>query len=684
MKQYLFKSILALGAAAVIIGCSEEVYPGDEEKTPGRDSDKICFVVFENSTSRGGSPQSRRCGGAFIFNGKDSLYLSLTVSGQDMPDTRGATIADDSPLRMTCLKRTSEGNSYYFSNVMFSKVASDVWESNPEYWWLDENTHFKFYGYAPADAKGATYIADEATWQPKLDFTVPANATDQSDLVYHDNYNEENRVEIEYVANDNRIVPLTMKHALACVGFRTGTGMANGKITKVTLTDVVTHGTLNLTKGEWTLDETTIGDVSASIGKQTADGLPINTDADNTYFMLLPGCNTNATTVTIDFEGSNGVSSTYTGTFPADTQWAAGNRYTYTITIDPDLNFELVPSIQDAHYVIAHAKISATNMQPNQEWEVTATADDGADVSLLATLNEYQKLGFWTDRDMFQADGSDTASPRGSARGSESLSGTGDSDIYVFIPENFSEKNRTITLDIHVKGSDRTLATATFQQHHPDWTGAGFGWEQIEDDEGQWGFNWNRKVTYKATSLPIINSIIFGIIRLIYNARNYTSLGWASITIDYSVLNSLNGVTVTDDDGLQNTRNLYGYSGGATTGNLERVLDGLNNVTKTESGNNNVTSAALGYVMRKNRYDLLTRETTEGGQTITTTSPVISTEDIVWYLPAKDQMKSSPTEVPLNGTYWTSNPDGAQNAFTNNGSDLRSELHKIRACRNRP
>jgi len=698
MKRNLFKSLLLIGSAFAITACSDDVYVDGEEVLPGRESDEICFMVSDKYASRGGSDDgSHRVGGAFFYNADktDSIYVSLTVAEQgNGAASRAGGITEEgyNPLCMTCLKCTAEGKSYYFSNIKFSKDASGRWVSDPPYRWLDEYTHFNFYGYAPADANGVTYINDEQTWQPKLDYRVPTDVTLQSDIIY-------NSTTQEFIANENRAIAISMKHALANIAFRCGNGMAAGTIDKVTIKNVSGHGTLNLTDGRWTLDPASATDFSATIGKVSADNLDITTDTDMTYFMLMPGCNSEATTVGIEFTKSTGETETYTA--PLTTTWEAGKQYMYTVTIDPDFNIIVDPKPQDAHYVICKATVAVANLQPGQQWEMKATASDGAKVTLLHQLDKFQQQGFWIDRVLFQANNSTASIDKGSARGEPTLEGAGSGDVYIFLPENVSRTDdRTITLSMNVKGSDNIVTEQTIRQVCPAWTDGGFGWEQFENDPtATWGFLWNRTVTYRKKDIwlnlliygPMVNDLVTK-----HNAGGYakvTNYGFGDrtkIVIDYTKLNNLGDISIVNDNGLPNTRELYNKAGSATTGSLEQAMNdlvsrGVFSMTSDVGTLDDITSAAMGYILLKNKYDLLQIEKRDGNDVGITESPVLAQEGIMWYLPAIDEFGYPPTVGDqLNGTYWSSNPDpnNNANALTNNGSFGRmSQGIQVRACR---
>lgn len=351
MKHLLLKTAVIL-LATVPAACSDDREPGYGAGGDAPRSESICFMAAAegNGASRGGS-ECRRSGCPMLRateGSGDSLFVGLEVT--DLPAPAGATpsraahLGDKAPaqLRMTCVRRSEQGYDYYFSNTIFTDDGSGTWVSDPAYWWLDENTHFKFYGYAPAEIQGATYVGDKTTFIPALDYTVPANAARQTDIVYH-------TPSVEYIATARQVVPLTLNHALAAIGFKTGSGMAAGTINSITINNVTGRGTLDLATGQWTLDAASTISVNCTAGKASADGLEITTDPENTFFMLLPGSSSASTTVDIDFTGADGVNRVYSG--PLTGTWEAGRQYMYTISIHPDLDITIEPDTQDAHYV---------------------------------------------------------------------------------------------------------------------------------------------------------------------------------------------------------------------------------------------------------------------------------------------------------------------------------------------
>jgi len=244
-----------------------------------------------------------------------------------------------------------------------------------------------------------------------------------------------------------------------------------------------------------------------------------------------------------------------------------------------------------------------------------------------------------------------------------------------------------------VAGSDKVVVEKTFIQLHPDWTDGGFGWEQIENDpEVAWGFLWNRVVTYEGRGSYWVLFYIFDMYFIDqyiarYNASAYVTRKWLSVetTVDYRKLNNLDDLKLSSVDGLENTVKLYNFGGAATTGAIENALNSLSAIKiKSSQGDNNMTSAALGYVLKKNKYNLLKIEKKDGSNIQIAESVLIDVDNIKWFLPAKDQLLYPPIQGdPWIGEYWSSTPDENSEdnkIFTSSGSAGRMEVRKIRAC----
>lgn len=712
MRLHIFDSLIGLCVATAVVSCSDALV-NDLGNPPagGEASDMISFTVADyNIATRGGSFENRPLGGVYLqnSNGADSLYLNIDVADIDDASLTRAD-ADASPLfsnlYMTCRLRTGSNDyCYYFENLLFSHSGS-VWASNPPYYWLNkDDKHFTFYGYATSKTQEGVKFNGNSTdgYVLSIDFTVQEDVKNHSDLVYNLNTNE-------YISTANTQVPLNLKHALSKIAFKTGADMAEGTIESISITNCRNKGVLNLESGDWTDLEGTQTFSLSGLDLAVSNDTPITGDD---CFMLLPGSFTDDSKIEVVFKPKDGAATTYSAPLLRSSEWIAGKQYTYTISIAPDLIIDIVPETVDAHYVIAKAHIKVPESQPEIRWKLEVQTDNGASEKVTVTdqLNEFQKLGFWTDRVLFQAHNSSNTVDNGSARGETSFSGSGSKDVYIFVPENIGNNQRDIKLNLYYK--DTIVDTKIFKQNCPDWNDD-FGWEHIEeysdwvensnggfnqkagDPHAPWGYEWNRKVTYRRNNIWW-NYLIYGpMIKELQTQydpqKTYTTVSetgafqQVKIEINYSNLNSLKNLDLSDNDGLKNTKELYKYSGGAVTGELEEAVKNVDSMEIiSESGNNNSESAALSHILKKNRYDLKIVEKKDGNNVDQSKSAYINASNIVWFLPSKDQMKNSPSHSVLNGNYWSSTPDGTDKAFTNSGSDARSNNNKVRACRNKP
>lgn len=81
-------------------------------------------------------------------------------------------------------------------------------------------------------------------------------------------------------------------------------------------------------------------------------------------------------------------------------------------------------------------------------------------------------------------------------------SGNGEVELYLFVSENSSTADRTVTLTLSKDG--REAATVNVVQRCPNWQGD-LGWEVIEEDLTlPYGFKWDRKVTYQKSGFGFL------------------------------------------------------------------------------------------------------------------------------------------------------------------------------------
>lgn len=703
MKKHLLY-ILAL----LLTACTDDV-------NEAFDPDKcISFgVAYEGLGSRS-DVNAHSTGSIFLLRDSDTVPVTITVDdfGACEPAGRAAPIQQLSSFTAWAFLHDGTQVHNFFSYEKVTKKGSDWSTSTPYYWPTPTDKKLSFTALSELNDN---MTVDVQPGNISLRYTVPAAAAAQSDIVLAQTE------PVNYADNPSTPVPLTFKHLCAAVRFRAGSSLTPGTITKITLTGVRNKG--SFTSDTWTLDSST---ASFSLGTpvEVSGNLSPDTDLYQTYqtFMFLPQTLGEGATLEVEFtDGTTGLKRTLTASL-AGHQWPMGKITTYNIGITPDfrLEFTSTPPVQDAHYVMCNSTFTIDGFNPTADWTLTVTANDGADVSIQreADVNEYARQGFWLDRRL--TNGSTIGE---SVRGTSAISGTGnvsDLEVRVYLPENVSSANRTVTLRLHVEGSPESAdAIQTITQLCPSWSG-NTGWEQLNDSQsGIFGFCYAARHVYvynnSHTILPA-NNVISSVNSMItqYQAGSYAtvvrySAGIASyrnyVDIDYRKLNNLNGKASSTTDGLQNTRELFTFGGTATSKNFENAIIAMRRVTDEsqlayrERASNDPSdvpnwingevinnSQMLLLVLKKNRYYLNTTSI-EGG--MTTTSPLIKTEDINWYLPASGQFGSAPSwygnaAMTDKGAFWSSTVPGANNAYTGSGaSETRTNSHYVRAARNR-
>lgn len=411
----------------------------------------------------------------------------------------------------------------------------------------------------------------------------------------------------------------------------------------------------------------------------------------------------------------------------ADDNWDKNKTVNYMLSIDESftLTIEPVGKKLDAHYVIGYANVTVEGID-NWTIEVSSDVSSAEPITIQPEeeVNLLAKQGFWTDK-VVDANGNVTAA---SARGSESWSGTGNVTnklFYIFIPENVSDKDRQISLTLRGTGASTVSTTKVLLQKYPNWTDGGFGWEVVDDDEsGEYGFKWTRKVVYQfyqnhgeifkiGTSwtgyerdqmLEFINAIVAP-----YNNGNALTVGasdswiylaetevnsfsifgykvWVeykmNVHIDYTKLNNIT-TALSETDGLANSKALYQLGGSAATSSLETVLQ---ESTKTENtdpaftiisqdGSLNDLSGILTYIQKKNKYNMQIVTT----EVATTPHPIFNVDDLKWYLPAYGQFQYFTPDPNIAGDdkshYWSSTAvSGSSEAYIGDGTPKDRDL----------
>lgn len=720
-NRYLTGSLTALLSCLLLFSCSEDELFDRGGSPAGEYSDHISFGV-----SPDGNAQTRSLASD---SGNEYSAEQFVLRSQDSADTLcvRAIVSEgihSSGGRQAVTRATpvSEGKFYdafhvlaywkkdgqlvqkqFYMDENVSDNGSNRWSSTDTYYWPGDGHSLQFYAWAPVDAFIAT---PQAPTDTTLEYTVPSDVSGQNDLVV--------TTTEELNGNSNIVVPLTFRHICTAVRFETGSQMQAGTISSVTLKGIKKTGTYDMATDTWALTEATDDFTQklnhATTGTETA-GSEVTSAAQT--FMMLPQTLSDGATVEVVFQDKVTGNERTLSAAIGGTEWPQGKTVTYKISITPeyDMSIECEDKV-DAHYVIQEIQIKA-----DCEWTLKSDVNwlTFTDWSYDASKPEDRPLGmsgYWIR----------------SERGGQTFSGSGDKVLYAYYDEHTGDQNREAHLTIsYGDGSNGGGNTKTITQYCPAWV-SNAGYERIEEDAGTYpfGYAWDRKVQFIAEpgfdwNDPSLQDL-FGayVFRNIandaiteYNADGYVTVNedrfWAliwwtyrtTVTIDYSGFNAIGNGNISTDNGLANTRYLYGFENIGQVATIEnRLRDnavGTFTVNVTEDSHSNIPidQFAVRKVAMKNEFTKVIRESTEQGQTIRYAEAVINTDNIHWYLPASGEQSSLKNGLvegddPLDGTYWSSTAvDDNENAYRydaggSSSQDARMTQYKIRAARQKP
>ena len=709
---------------------SEKICFGAELKDTGEDTRG--GVV----SNRVGKHDLKSADGEFVL--PMGVYVEDGIGCADAAETRGALFTNAGAINeFTVWAKHEVDNkvSAYFNGVVYEKdtTDNDIFKSTgEEYMWPgDGELTFVAVTNAPESGFVPNYTAgsDNKEMLESFTYTVPTDATAQNDIVL---------AKATCVGNLDASAPLKFEHIMSAVNVKIGS-VVEGEIRSITFKNVYNKGNYLVDQGVWVVDKTSVGDfiVMMENGKfvstgNDASGTLVNNAKDATFMMIPQNPGENAEMVIEFYDSKTG--HTYAdgdsdtehnalrGSISGD-NWDKAKTTNYMLSIDESftLTIEPVGKKLDAHYVIGYANVTVEGID---NWTITAETLDGSEVTIQPEeeVNPLAKQGFWTDK-VVDDKGNITTE---SARGDSSWSGSGNVTnklFYIFIPENITGSDREIRLTLRGTGASTATSTKVILQKYPNWTAGGFGWEVVDDAEkGKYGFKWTRKVIFehkygwtrwftgngtgtwykRNTAAEYAKSLINQ-----YNAGSYASYGYFAhndlggermyIYIDYTKLNNLS-TSNSPSDGYNNTIALFNQGGGAASQafetailtaektkedkgyaddplafrNLTSVKDKDTGVTYTaDNGSLNDLSGILTYVLKKNRYNM---QTTFDGYT-TTLHPIISENDIKWYLPAYEQFVYFTPDPNIENddkaNYWSSTAvNGATQAHIGDGTPM--------------
>lgn len=652
----------------------------------------------------------------------DTSSVKVYVTVADM--TKAESVGRGTPVEDVAGLGTFGIYSYFYKTETASPIPyfnnqqavdkGGYWTTEPRYYWpTTVGSALSFWALAGTDAQGVS-VSESATTpgQWELNYEVPQSPSAQRDLML---------ASTAPINTPNERVPLEFRHLCSAVRFVTGNEMMPGTIRSITLSGVKSQGRYTT---EWseTGSETsfTLGNINLTTNTGMTPGTDVTT-ANNTFMMIPQMLGDNAVLTVVFHDNITGLDRTLTASLKGQ-RWPQGKVTTYHIGITPEFELEFTQpvDVQDATYVICNSAIRISGIPQNKAWTLTVSASDGSDpsVQLTENINAYAAQGFWTDKEITN---SDTSKPGASARGTNTVTGTGpvEKPITIFLPQNRTDANRTVTLSLSLDGAPAEYtATQTITQLHPNWTSS-CGWEQIDDSNtGMYRFVYTARHVYvysnSHTSL-IADGIINRVKNLIeqYDASTYVSVNKCGtianyrnyVDIDYRKLNPLNGAAVSPNDGLHNTRQLCALDGTAVSNAFENALKAMRRVGDSSNlayrkvdktnpsdkdvpdwieGSVNDERQLLTDVLKKNRYYLNNSNVGD----LTTTAPYISADDIEWYVPAYEQFAGAPGwygGASMNAAeYWSSTAAETNYAYSGSGvSTPRTDTKKIRVACNR-
>lgn len=642
--HHLTASIAAVLLSASLFSCSSDDFLGKAETN----TDGISFGV---STENGASTRANNSADGYTAarytlrsdNSADTLCVRAVVTdgiGNDnagRPATRAAmqtSMYNDFKVVAAVKENGNVGSQYYMDDVA-TKTGTN-WVPSKVYYWPGSNRQLRFLAWAPTDASFQSVPnSPNAT---TLQYTTPAEAKNQRDIV------AAATGFISNPSNDATCTPvgLQFKHLCTAVIIKTGKQMTAGTIKSVSLKGVKNSGTYDIVSSVWTLSGNTT-DFTISPNQATTSTTPngTNLNAGESTFMLLPQTLGADSKLEVAFHDNISGRDRILSASLNGAEWPMGKTVTYRLSITPEyeLKFTSEPEMQDAHYVIYPIKIKVDN-NLNGGWTMKSNSSS---VTLRKDLTDLEELGYWIEED----------------RGTQTITGTetGELTVYAFLEENIGWEKRNVVLELSPTGYPSAIpAKFTVTQLCPSWITDGLGCERIEDGDYQWGFLWDEgtNITYDLSNVHwFYRGALDLYLRLFTNYGKFiTRDKWAfpkKITINFNEVKSPD-VAKSATDGKKNTEELYNYNGVSEAAALMQLLERWGGIPDKTLPTNPTEFAVRAAVM-KNKFNKVTESTTNGK----IDRPVIKKENLVWYLPAKDEYsKIKDYEYPLSGDYWTS------------------------------
>lgn len=479
------------------------------------ESQTICFDaeaqwMDEGNATRGGAMRNRV--GMLTVSSADGshslpvgIYEQEGIHTAECAETRGAKLDNGSSIESftvwASLTGTNGQASLFFpaEGEVFSKNANNIFESDPQYFWPGAGS-IDFVAVANAPTSGFTpKLNSTGKALESFTYTVPAAAAEQKDIVVAS--------ALDVDGGLNASVPLTFKHVMTAVQVRIGSmPSTGGTIKSMKFKNIYNSGTYDYVTDTWSRAGTKSDYPVLSNGNASytpgSTGSFVN--GGEYTLMMLPQTLADDAVLEIVFQYSGASEVTLTASIAKNEdgvyyEWKKNNTTYYTISIDENYNLQVIPqgNVLDAHYIMTTANINVSKIDTGQEWYLKVSADNvtsSEDISVKindSSINQYIKDGYWINA----IDG-DVETARGSKK--VTGSGTGVTNVIIFIPENITARDRRITLEYGIVGQEANAKYEYLYQKAPFWDSANnWGWEKVDDEKsGTYGFEWTKVVCY--------------------------------------------------------------------------------------------------------------------------------------------------------------------------------------------
>ena len=203
--------------------------------------------------------------------------------------------------------------------------SSGKWVVGSGNYWPGASKNVSFFAYAPYsdtnDPKGIELSDNSVTGAPKITYTVPSAAANQSDLLV--------ATALDQNGSGTSSPALTFSHALCGVKFAVGSMKGINKITKIAISGVYNKGTLEIGGSAWTIDNSSAnGSYEITMDQDVSTITDQDITSGDDLLFLMPQEVPSGATLTITADGKE-----YSTTIAGEL-WAMGAMVTYKLSIN--------------------------------------------------------------------------------------------------------------------------------------------------------------------------------------------------------------------------------------------------------------------------------------------------------------------------------------------------------------